>query len=134
LNKENIAKLVKEEVLILPNEAEHISIALGDVRIKIIPKDGYSVSSDGRIKIALDLKLDDNLVAEGNARELVNKIQNLRKSADLQVTDRIVLGISSNVETEKALAKFNDYIKSETLAEEIVDIDGSNLRHSQEST
>jgi isoleucyl-tRNA synthetase len=130
LSRDEITKLMKEEVLILPDESQHTSIAVNDVKVKIIPKDGYSVSSDGRIEIALDLKLDDNLIAEGNARELVNRIQNLRKSADLQVTDRIVLGISSNMETEKALTKFTDYIKRETLAEKIVD--GSNLRHSQE--
>ena len=130
LNRDEITKLVKEEVLILPDETQHTSIATSDVKVKIIPKDGYSVSSDGRTKIALDLKLDENLMAEGNARELVNRIQNLRKSADLQVTDRIVLAISPNVETGRALSKFTEYIKSETLAEQI--IDGCNLRHSQE--
>jgi isoleucyl-tRNA synthetase len=121
MSRNEISLLLSEEHFILEADGRPASIALGDVRIKIAPEEGYSVGADSHIKVALDLKLDDDLVAEGNARELVNKIQNLRKSAGLEVTDRIRLGVSNNVETVKALMKFSDYIRSETLAESLND-------------
>jgi isoleucyl-tRNA synthetase len=130
LTRDEISKLMADERFGLDDDGHVSTIEFTDVRIKIVPAGGYSVSADGRIKVALDLKLDDELVAEGNARELVNKIQNLRKSAGLEVTDRIALGISRNAETDKALAKFSEYIKSETLTAELSD--KSDLRQSHE--
>jgi len=121
MNRDQICKLQEEEKFAWNDGGQVSSIEIADVRIKIVPTDGYSVGADGRFKVALDLKLDGELVAEGNARELVNRIQNLRKSSGLEVTDRIILGISRNAETEKALDKFSDYIKNETLAEELID-------------
>jgi isoleucyl-tRNA synthetase len=125
LSREQIVKLQTDERLVLDGEDHPAAIETTDVKVKIVPRDGFSVSSDGHLKVALDLELDDDLIAEGNARELVNKIQNLRKVSGLEVTDRIKLGISTNPETSKALARFSDYIKSETLAERLVE--GENL-------
>jgi isoleucyl-tRNA synthetase len=71
--------------------------------------------------VAIDLSLSDDLLAEGFARELVNKIQNMRKSANLEVTDRIRLGISHSDQADKALKKYGNYIKNETLAVELND-------------
>jgi isoleucyl-tRNA synthetase len=121
-----IKKMTSEDIASLQAKSElrfsdDVLIKLEDVRIKITPATDRSVGVDGRIKAALDLKLDDELIAEGNARELVNKIQNLRKTAGLEVTDRIALGISRNVETTKALERFSEYIKSETLTEKLTD-------------
>jgi isoleucyl-tRNA synthetase len=120
LGRDEIARLQAEGRLAL-GDGGGMSIEITDVRVKIVPERGYSVAADGRLKVALDLRLDDDLIAEGNARELVNKIQNLRKAAGLEVTDRIALGISRNSETERALGKFSDYIKAETLTEKLVD-------------
>jgi isoleucyl-tRNA synthetase len=86
--------------------------------------------ADGQLKVALDLSLDDELLAEGNARELVNKIQNLRKSAGLEVTDRVALGVSDNPESRRALSRFGEYVKSETLADNLSE--NINLRNSVE--
>ncbi|OGC92868.1 MAG: isoleucine--tRNA ligase [candidate division Zixibacteria bacterium RBG_16_53_22] len=130
MTRDQISKLMADERFSWADDGHVSSIEMSDVRIKIVPAEGYSVSADGRIKVALDLRLDDDLVAEGNARELVNRIQNMRKAAGLEVTDRIMLGISRNAETEKALAKFSEYIKSETLTEHLTD--KSELRQSQE--
>jgi isoleucyl-tRNA synthetase len=130
LRREQIVKLTSEEHLTISGDGRPLSIDIADVRIKIDPRSGFSVSSDGHLKIALDLSLDDDLIAEGSARELVNKIQNLRKSSGLEVTDRIILGISSNPETARAIEKFLGYIKSETLAEKLAD--KLDLAHSQE--
>jgi isoleucyl-tRNA synthetase len=107
-----------------------VTIKSDDVKIKVNSRIGFSVMADGRLKVALDLNLDDELLAEGNARELVNKIQNLRKSAGLEVTDRVALGISDNLESRRALSRFSEYIKSETLAYKLSD--NINLRDSVE--
>ncbi len=121
LARDQIVQLTKDGKLSIGYDGSAATIDPEDARIKIVSMDGFSVSSDGRVKVALDLALNDNLLAEGNARELVNKIQNLRKTAGLQVTDRISLGISINPESEKALKIYKDYIKRETLAEGISD-------------
>jgi isoleucyl-tRNA synthetase len=130
LTREQIVKLQTDGQLVISGDDRPVSIELADVKIKITPREGYSVSSDGHLKVVLDLTLNDDLIAEGNARELVNKIQNLRKSSGLEVTDRIALRISINLETAKALAKFSEYIKSETLAEKLVETD--DLKYNQE--
>ena len=101
-----------------------------DLKISIVSADGYIVTADGYLKVALDLTLSDDLLAEGNARELVNRVQNLRKSAGLVVTDRIALGISKNPESQRALKKYEDFVKNETLAVQITEVDG--LDHSLE--
>jgi isoleucyl-tRNA synthetase len=127
LSRDEITKLRAESQLTL---SDNVRVSLEDAKIIVIPMDGFAVSDNGRLKVALDLHLDDNLVAEGNARELVNRIQNLRKSAGLDVTDRIKLSISGNPESAKALEKFSDYIQHETLAEKLTA--DSSLPHSQE--
>ena len=119
LDRAQIAKIQSDENLVLTDGDQPASISLSDLKVKVVSVDGYCVNADGRLKVALDLSLNENLIAEGNARELVNKIQNLRKAAGLDVTDRIALGISENPETIKALGKFSEYIKSETLAEQM---------------
>jgi len=122
LGRDEISKFVGEGRLgISTGDGHRHVLESGDVKVRVTAGKGFSVCGDGRLKVALDLSLDDNLVAEGNARELVNKIQNLRKTAGLEVTDRIILGISSNPETDRALRGFSDYIKNETLTEKIVE-------------
>jgi isoleucyl-tRNA synthetase len=63
--------------------------------------------------------LDEELIAEGYARDLVNRIQNLRKQNDLNVTDRIKVAVQSNEDIDTAILKYGDYIKGETLADAI---------------
>ena len=125
-----ISELMIKGNLAIGEGADTFPLETTDVRVSIESAEGFAVTADGHLKVALDLNLDDDLLAEGNARELVNKIQNLRKSSGLKVTDRIKLGISGNPESEIALGKYADYIKDETLATELSDIDG--LEYSQE--
>jgi isoleucyl-tRNA synthetase len=129
LTSQQVIELKTHDFLKFDDDVQ-FTLEAGDVKITIVPSGKYAVSMDGYLKVALDLMIDDDLLAEGNARELVNKIQNLRKSAGLVVTDRITLGISSNSESRRALQKFSDYIKSETLATDFADI--SDLDHSRE--
>jgi len=118
---EQVLRLIADGNIAFGDEPNRFEINLDDVKVRISAHEGFSVGADGNIKAALDLKLDDELLAEGNARELINKIQNLRKTAGLDVTDRITLGISSNSETQKAFGRFTDYIKSETLTDSLTD-------------
>jgi isoleucyl-tRNA synthetase len=123
LSSDQVSELIARGSLRIGEGSGAIDIERDDAKIKVVSTDGFSVTADGRMKVALDLKLDEGLMAEGNARELVNKIQNLRKTSGLQVTDRIKLGISRNSETETALRKFAEYIKDETLATELSEIE-----------
>jgi len=75
-------------------------------------------SSDG-LTVALDITITDDLENEGLARELVNRLQNLRKQSDLNVTDRIRLSIVSQAKLDKAIRQFENYICTETLAEHL---------------
>jgi isoleucyl-tRNA synthetase len=80
------------------------------------PKEGMAVSAEGSLVVGLDTQLDDDLLAEGLAREFVNKIQSMRKEMDLEVTQRIRIGFGGDAEVGTAVARFRDYIETETLA------------------
>jgi len=96
-----------------------VSIDLGDVEINYKDIEGLSVASGDGTTIALDLKLDQNLLNEGIARELVNRIQNIRKSKDLEVTDKIEINIKKSEKLANAIKSNLDYIKGETLANKL---------------
>lgn len=101
-----------------PLEVEGESVVLERDDLEILSEDipGWQVATGGGITVALDITLDDILVAEGTARELVNRIQNLRKSGGFDVTDRIRVRVASGMGVDQAVQQFGDYIKSETLA------------------
>ncbi len=93
-------------------EAEDIVISSEDIP-------GWLVSSDKDITVALDITITDALKAEGMARELVNRVQNIRKNKGFNVTDRIIVTIEDHEEVEKALGLFKEYISAEILADSI---------------
>lgn len=130
LPADKVADLDQTGEIRLDLESGSVTVKNDDVKIKINSQNGFSVMADGQLKVALDLSLDEELLAEGSARELVNKIQNLRKSAGLEVTDRVNLAISDNPESRRALSKYSEYIMSETLADNLSD--DMNLQHSAE--
>ena len=109
----------KSGALDLEIEGEKFTLTSEELEIESIDKENYAVEADNGFTVAISTQLTDELVLEGYARELVNKIQNMRKSADFQVTDRIRVGIESTGEIKKALDSFGDYIKAETLADDI---------------
>ena len=87
-----------------------------DVLIETSSAEGYACAEDLGYLTALDTTLNDELISEGFARELVRSIQDARKQAGLEVSDRITLGVSGSAAVETALATHRDYIMSETLA------------------
>jgi isoleucyl-tRNA synthetase len=103
--------------LVIEGAAVTISLEDADILSKDIP--GWAVASEAGITVALDLKLTDDLEEEGLARELVNRIQNLRKDKGLEVTDRINLSILDQPNINKAVTNNLKYICAETLAENL---------------
>ena len=97
------------------------SIWIGREDVEIIREDiqGWLVESDGGITVALDTELTDELVAEGFAREFVSRIQNMRKEAGFQVTDRIAIFYNGSETLGRAIQSMSTYIESETLAVEL---------------
>jgi len=96
------------------------TVSLGREDVDIVREDieGWLVESDGALTVALDTRLTEALVAEGNAREFVNRVQNMRKDAGFQVTDRIRILVSGPGDLVESLTGLRSYIMAETLAEE----------------
>ncbi len=115
-SEETISQLHIESQKIMLSNGEEVSIGLQDVDLSCLPREGLVVSASGDLVVALDLKLDDDLIREGLARELVNNVQQMRKAHEFEVTDRIHLKISSDDAVNAAVGAFTDYIKSEVLA------------------
>ena len=91
----------------------------GDYQISSEDMPGWLVASQGALTIALDIELTEELRQEGLARELVNRIQNLRKAAGFEVTDRITVSIAPNAPLQEALRQFGNYVCNQTLSREI---------------
>lgn len=100
-------------------EQQHAEIELSDVEIISEDIPGWLVANEGRLTVALDITLTDRLRKEGIARELVNRIQNIRKSSGLEITDRIVVQVSDNDKVRSSLDEFGDYIASQVLADSV---------------
>ena len=98
------------------------SISLDATDFTIVAQDipGWLVSSEGNLTVALDVTLSADLKAEGIARELVNRVQNLRKDSGLEVTDRILLKVETNEEIRKAIETNSSYICNEVLANDVL--------------
>ncbi len=93
-----------------------VELTLEDALISTQDIPGWAVTSQDDLTVALDMTITDELMQEGLAREIVNRVQNLRKTGGFEVTDRIELLIEKNDKTNTAVAKYGDYICNETLA------------------
>ena len=94
-------------------------LSLEDIEVFYEDIEGWQVGSENGYTIALDINISDELKNEGISREVVNKIQNLRKDSNFNVSDKIIINIANNNLTDKALKDNLEYIKNETLAIEI---------------
>ncbi|MEW5701562.1 MAG: isoleucine--tRNA ligase [Candidatus Zixiibacteriota bacterium] len=93
-----------------------VTLGPGDLLVDFRPRPGYHVESDGRLLVAIDTCLDDRLLSEGYARELINRVQNARKKMGLAVTDRIRLAVQTTPLAAEGIRCWADKIKDETLA------------------
>ncbi|MBV5314774.1 MAG: isoleucine--tRNA ligase [Prolixibacteraceae bacterium] len=122
-SQEDISQLEKTGIYELNIGGEVITLSLEDVEIQTEDIPGWTVASEGGLTIALDINLTEELKQEGIAREFINKIQNIRKDSDFEVTDRIVLKIQKHEFYNTAVLNFKDYISNQTLASELVIVD-----------
>ena len=119
MQQDEINKLEKNGRFAFRIEEQEALVDLADVEVISEDIPGWLVANEGRLTVALDITVTDELRKEGIARELVNRIQNLRKSKDFDITDRIAVLFSSNSLFDTAIREFSDYIKTQVLADSI---------------
>ena len=119
LNNEQINLIEKKGNLDLKIDDNIFNIALEDIEIASEDIEGWLVASEDGITVALDTSLDQDLINEGIAREFINRIQNLRKELNFEITDKIKVYYSGNENITKAIENKSDYIKNEILATEL---------------
>ncbi len=119
MTSDDIAEFEKEEKYVITVDQEEITLLLEDVEILSEDIPGWLVANEGRLTVALDISISEELRQEGIARELINRIQNLRKESGLDVTDKISLSIQKHDDINDAVAKFKDYIGTQVLAAEV---------------
>ena len=116
MSQEEIHDFEKNGGTHLDVDGVDVELTLEDALISTQDIPGWAVTSEGDLTVALDMTITVELMQEGLAREIVNRVQNLRKTGGFEVTDRIELLIEKNEKTNNAVAKFGDYICNETLA------------------
>ena len=114
-----IATLEKTGEILLSIEGEELSIALTEVDIAAEDIPGWSVASKGSLTVALDITITPDLQQEGDAREFVNRVQNIRKESGFALTDRIFVTLEHCDRLKESIVKYNDYICREILADSI---------------
>ena len=117
LDQEAIAAIEKQGVYQMHVEGQDYELLLEDFDITTDDIPGWLVANDGPLTVALDVTITDDLKAEGTARELVNRIQNLRKEKDFNLTDHIGITLTEHPAIAPAILKFGDFIQQETLAD-----------------
>ncbi len=140
MSQHDIATLEKAGLIEL--DVEGVTAKVESVDVEIISEDipGWLVANEGNITVALDITLTDELRQEGIARDIVNRVQNIRKSRDYDITDKIALTFAPNEATDDALKAYGDYISRQVLAAsltidaidgaegvETLDLDGVNV-------
>ncbi len=143
-----LQKVLKEEnandIISNINAGNKVVLKVGDVDlevnsenldIRVSAKEDYTVSTNGKLFVILDKKLDKDLIYEGYARELISNVQQIRKNKGLEVADRIKLYVKSSLEFEEAIKVHTDYISNEVLAlsVEIIENDGDDLELNEQS-
>ena len=136
LGQADIVAFEKAGEVHLDVDGQSVIVELADVEIINEDIPGWLVANDGNLTVALEVELNDELRNEGMARELINRIQNLRKECGLEITDRVNVSISPDERVKAAVDSFSDYIKGQVLADNVtlaenggheVDLDGFNV-------
>ncbi len=137
--QEKLTRLTDSDISILENNGtikmevdnEEVEVVPEMVEIRVSSKDGFNASHEGNHFIVLNTTLTNELIHEGIVREFISKVQNLRKSKDFEITDRITIYYSENKDFENAISNYIEVIKEETLAIELIkkelNVESSNL-------
>ncbi|MFG6396972.1 MAG: isoleucine--tRNA ligase [Muribaculaceae bacterium] len=141
MSQHQIIELERNGILTLDIESQPITVEIGDVEIRNEDIPGWLVANEGSVTVALDVTITGELRREGIARELVNRIQNLRKSRDYDITQRINIAVAPSELINDAVNEYADYICKQVLADslliadvnnpledEVFDIDGTVIR------
>ena len=122
-----LGTLSVKDIETLKNDSVHVEFMGNDLEItpsmviiSVNVKEGYCSSNNGRVFVILNTELTEDLILEGLAREFVRKVQSLRKDNDYVITDRINVYYDGNDMLDKTIDKYNEYIKNETLAVELI--------------
>jgi isoleucyl-tRNA synthetase len=132
LDRIAISLLEKGEKIPLNIDGEELFVTKDDVEIISTEITGWVVEKEEEIVAAVDTELNDELIAEGFAREFVNRVQNMRKDAGFEVTDRIEIKYFGNPKIVDAVRKFQSYISSETLSENLFETNYFNGGYKQD--
>lgn len=119
MTQDEIASLEKNNRFAFVAEGENVEISLEEVVISSEDLEGWLVMNDGNLTVALDVSISEDLKAEGIARELVNRVQNIRKEQNFEVTDRISLKVQNSDYIKDTINKFSSYICNEVLATDL---------------
>ena len=123
LSDAEIQKIEANKPVSITIDSEDVILEPSDLEIISEDIEGLLVASENGVTVALDIQLNDTLINEGICRELVNRIQTLRKESGLLVTDKINLKIKKDIILEKAIFENQNYILTETLAENLIVLD-----------
>jgi isoleucyl-tRNA synthetase len=116
MSQENIQQLESTDLFEIDVEGQKVEISLSDVEITSEDIPGWLVATEGAITVALDINISESLHYEGIARELINRIQNIRKESGFEVTDKIHINLEKQEMLDKAVEEHREYISSQTLA------------------
>jgi isoleucyl-tRNA synthetase len=119
LSQDQIAELETNGTIDINVEGQNLTVEAADVEIISEDIPGWLVSNEGSLTVALEVELTDELRQEGMAREIINRVQNIRKESGLEITDRINITLAPNTEVEKSVEVFGEYIKTQVLADDI---------------
>jgi isoleucyl-tRNA synthetase len=120
MSQEQIAELERNGNITLQVEGTDAVIELADVEIFSEDVPGWTVANEGALTVALDVEVTDELKREGIAREIVKKIQAIRKESGFEITDRIAVTLTSDEASDAAVEQFREYICNQVLADSIV--------------
>ena len=118
--KNEIAEIENNGQFVLALPTGEVELTLEDVEISTEDMPGWLVANEGKLTVALDITVTDELLREGIARELVNRIQNIRKANGYEIVDKIVVEIESRPEIYEAVKEYSNYIASQTLANSVL--------------
>ncbi len=120
--KAEIVEIEREGQYLLTLQTGEVTLELEDVEIITEDMPGWLVANEGKLTVALDITITDALIREGIARELVNRIQNIRKSNGYEIVDKIIVEIENREEIADAVTEYAGYIASQTLANSVVSV------------
>jgi isoleucyl-tRNA synthetase len=116
MTNDDVKRFINDKKYTFHGIHQYEPVFIDEVDILTTPKDGYAIKQDGDKVVAFDIKINEDLLAEGMARELVHVIQNARKSSGLDVSDRVAIAYGADVALGRAMDRHRDWIMNEVLA------------------